>query len=145
MKENDLIARAETRIEGSREHVWEVLTNPEAAKQYMFGATIKTDWKEGSSITWQGEWKGQSYKDKGTIVKAVPFSLLQYTHFSPLTGEDDKPENYHTVTISLLDESGKTKVVLTQDGNKTQQAMQHSQENWKLMLDKLKQLVENHL
>jgi uncharacterized protein YndB with AHSA1/START domain len=101
------------------------------------------NWKKGSSITWQGEWKGQTYRDKGTILAVVPFSLLQYTHFSPLTGEEDKPENYHTVTISLAEENGSTNVVLTQNGNKTEEARLHSEKNWTAMLAGLKQVVED--
>ena len=41
--------------------------NPEAIKQYMFGTNVVTDWREGSPITWKGEWQGKSYEDKGVM------------------------------------------------------------------------------
>jgi hypothetical protein len=63
----------------------------------MFG----TDWKEGSPIVWQGEWQGKAYQDKGTILKIDQERVLQYSHFSPLSGQPDVPESYHTVTIEL--------------------------------------------
>ena len=45
--------------------VWEALTNPEIVKKYFFGTNVKTDWKVGSPIIWEGEWEGKSYRDKG--------------------------------------------------------------------------------
>ncbi|HEX9242589.1 MAG TPA: SRPBCC domain-containing protein, partial [Anaeromyxobacter sp.] len=53
------------------------------------------------------------------------------------------PENYHTVTIELSSGSGGTQVVLTQDNNATEEAKQHSQENWEMMLAGLKKLLES--
>jgi hypothetical protein len=65
-----------------------------------------------------------------------------YTHFSPLAGKPDLPENYHTVSIRLVDEAGATRVQLSQDGNADDDARRHSEENWRQMLAGLKQYVE---
>src|SRR6188768_452705 len=113
MKQLNLIARAGITIRSTADTVWDALTSPYLISKYMFGATVTSDWEEGSSISWKGEWKGKPYEDKGTILKFTPYDLLQYSHFSPLSGLPDKPENYHKVTIRLKETKGETKVSLT--------------------------------
>jgi uncharacterized protein YndB with AHSA1/START domain len=137
-----LIAKASVTINAPTRKVWEWLINPEQIKQYMFDTTVESDWREGSSITWKGEWEGKSYEDKGTILQLEPGGVLQYSHFSPLSGLPDEPENYHTVTIRLSDEGGQTGVSLEQDKNPTEEARDHSQKNWESMLEALKKLLE---
>jgi uncharacterized protein YndB with AHSA1/START domain len=139
---SDLIAHASVVIKASANEVWRGLTDPEAIKKYMFGATVASGWKEGDSILWKGEWKGKSFEDKGRVLRSEPNHLLQYTHYSPLSGADDVPSNYHTVTIALTSEDEGVWVALTQDKNETDQARQHSEKNWRMMLEGLKKYVE---
>ena len=140
--DKNLIARASVTINAPSARVWDALANPEAIKQYMFGANVVTDWHEGSPISWKGEWQGKSYEDKGVILQFKPTRILQYSHFSPLSGLPDKPENYHTVTIELLGERNQTRVSLTQDNNTTEGAREHSEKNWGMMLAALKKFSE---
>src|SRR5512142_1008907 len=93
----NLIARASIRISAPSDKVWDALVNPQAIHQYMFGTTVVSDWREGSPITWQGEWQGKPYQDKGVILQLIPGKKIRYSHFSPLSGQPDRPENYHTV------------------------------------------------
>src|SRR5690349_9759659 len=140
----NLIAKAETTLNAPVKKVWEALTNPDIIKKYMFGSTVTSGWTKGSKITWKGEWEGKPYEDKGEILEIIPSKKLRYTHFSPLTGQEDKPENYHTVDITLNDSGNQTHILLTQDNNATEAARQHSQKNWQMMLESLKKiLVEN--
>jgi uncharacterized protein YndB with AHSA1/START domain len=119
------------------------LTNPAKVKQYMHGTEMSTDWKEGSPISWKGEWKGRSYEDKGTVLAVEPQKLLKYTHWSPMGGSEDKPENYHTVTYELEGEDGKTTLTLTQDNNPSQkEADKMASDNWGPVLNGLKETVE---
>jgi uncharacterized protein YndB with AHSA1/START domain len=130
-------------IDATRERVWEALTDPEKVKQYMHGTEMSTDWKEGSPIVWKGEWKGRSYEDKGTVLAVEPQKLLKYTHWSPMGGSEDKPENYHTVTYELAGEDGKTTLTLTQDNNASQEeADKMATDNWGPVLNGLKETVE---
>jgi uncharacterized protein YndB with AHSA1/START domain len=142
MSSNNHTAKAEATINAPIDSVWEAIVNPEKIKKYMFGATVKTDWKPGSPITWQGEWQGKPYEDKGQILDITPNKRLQYSHYSPLTGEADKPENYHTVTIDLSGDADQTKITLTQDGNKDEEGKKHAAENWAQMLKELKKNCE---
>jgi uncharacterized protein YndB with AHSA1/START domain len=139
---NDLIAKAAITIDAPAERVWDALTDPEAIKQYMFGSNVVSDWREGGPIVWQGEWQGKPYEDRGVILKLTPERILQYSHFSPLSGLPDTAENYHTVTVELATEGAQTRVVLTQDYNATQEEREHSEQNWTLVLQGLKQLLE---
>jgi uncharacterized protein YndB with AHSA1/START domain len=123
--------------------VWDALTNPAKVKQYMHGTDMTTDWKVGSPIAWKGEWKGQSYVDKGTVLAFEPQRHLTYTHWSPMGGSEDKPENYHTVTDELTEDGGKTTLTLTQDNNATQaEADTMAENNWGPMLQGLKEVAE---
>ncbi len=137
-----LIAKASISINASVGKVWDALTDPEVIRQYMFGTNVISDWKQGSPIVWKGEWQGKKYEDRGVILKLEPERLIQYSHFSPLSGKPDLPENYHTVTIELVSHGVETAVSLSQDNNETEQAREHSEENWKMMLASLKKLLE---
>ena len=137
-----LVATAETEIDAAPSRVWRALTDPDLIEQYMFGARVITDWKPGSSIVWKGEYEGKAYEDKGEVLEVVPERRLKVTHFSPLGGKDDVPENYHTLTYELEGSNGTTHVSLSQDNNPTHEAAEHSRANWESMLSGLKATVE---
>jgi uncharacterized protein YndB with AHSA1/START domain len=137
-----LISKASTTINAPAEKVWDALTNPEIVKQYFFGTNQQSDWKPGSDITWTGEWEGKQYKDKGKILDAVPGKRLQYTYFSSMMGEEDKPENYRTVTFDLAGNGNTTEIAITQDNNKSEESRAHSEQNWNMILESLKKLLE---
>jgi uncharacterized protein YndB with AHSA1/START domain len=109
----------------------------------MFGSEVTSDWKVGSTITYAGEYEGKKYEDHGTILEIRPPGLLRSTHFSPLSGKPDVPENYHEITYTLLSEGEGTRVELTQDNNDSEAEAEHSAANWKQMLDSLKSVVES--
>ena len=138
----DLIAQASTTIHAPASKVWDALTRPDLIKRYFFGTNVVTDWKVGSPIYYRGEWQGRSYEDKGTILEVEPDRKLVSTHWSPLSGVPDRPENYHTVSYLLSEHNGMTDVTIQQDHNASADEQQHSAENWRMVLDGLKKLVE---
>lgn len=139
----DHVARARITIDAPTPKVWAALVDPAAIKQYLFGTNCVSDWKQGSTIVWKGEWQGKRYEDKGVVLQAAPGRQLQYTHFSPLSGLPDVPESYHTVTVELFAEGGaRTRVELSQDNNPTPQAREHSEGNWGAVLAGLKKYAE---
>jgi uncharacterized protein YndB with AHSA1/START domain len=137
-----LVAQASATLNAPATEVWDALIKPERIKRYMFGTTVVSDFKPGSPITFKGEWEGKPYEDKGVIQKVEPLRRLQYTHFSPLSGQPDVPESYHTVTIELAEQGKATKVTLSQDNNATEKEKTHSEKNWAMMLEGLKQEVK---
>ncbi|MEV4260478.1 SRPBCC family protein [Kribbella sp. NPDC049584] len=133
------VAVAETDIDAPAARVWEVLTSPEKLKELWFGAEVETDWQVGSPITWSGEWEGKPYQDKGEILAVDPGRLLKLTHYSPLTGQPDVPENYHTLTYEL---TGDTHLKLSQDNNASEEEAKHSQGMWEMLVTKVKEAAE---
>ena len=137
-----LVAEASVSIAAPAARIWDALVSPQLIKQFMFGTTVVSDWQQGSPISWKGEWKGKPYEDKGVILKVEPRRLLQYSHYSPLSGLPDAPENRHTVTILLSEAGAQTRVSLSQDNNAGKEARAHSEKNWKAMLEALKKLLQ---
>ena len=137
-----LIANAQIDINTPIARVWQALVSPDMIKQYMFGTTAVSDWREGAPIVWNGMWEGKPYEDKGVILKMQPDHLLQFSHFSPLSGQPDVPENYHTVTIALSSTEIGTHVNLSQDNNASDEDREHSEHNWGMMLASLKKFLE---
>ena len=98
--------------------------------------------EKGSEIVWKGEWKGNKYEDKGIILKIEHEKLIEYSHYSPLAGKPDTPENYHKVSIELIEQNGNTLLKLSQDHNESEQERLHSESNWNMMLELIKKLLE---
>ncbi len=137
-----LTANSAVVIKSEPAEVWAAITNPVLLSKAFFGARVVTNWREGSPITFSGEWNGKPYKDKGTIMKVVPNRLLEYTHWSPLSGTPDEPENYHTVTFKLTPSEGGTELALRQSNVNDESEREHSEKTWALMLGNIKKLVE---
>ncbi len=139
---NEFIAKATTTINAPASKVWDALTEPELIKQYMFGTDVISDWKVGSPITYRGEWQGKTFEDKGKVLEVKREESLISTHWSPLSGVPDSPENYHTVAYHLSEKDGKTEVTITQDNNANEQEKAESEKIWRQMLEGLKNLLE---
>jgi uncharacterized protein YndB with AHSA1/START domain len=137
-----LVARATIIINASTSKVWSALTQPDLIKQYLFGTEVTTDWQVGSPITYKGQWEGKTYEDKGRILQIEPGRLLVSTFWSSLSGLPDVPENYKTVGYELSTEGGGTRLTITQDNNDTLEEANHSEQNWKMVLDSMKKLLE---
>jgi uncharacterized protein YndB with AHSA1/START domain len=142
MRKN-LAATATVSIAADKSQVWDALVTPAAIKQYMFGAVVQSDWKVGSTITWSGEMKGKKYEDRGEILRFDPPQTLAYSHFSPMSGKPDQPENHHTVIIQLSGTGYPTNVFLSQDNNPDEKSKAESARNWSVMLEGLKEYVES--
>ncbi|HET6544721.1 MAG TPA: SRPBCC family protein [Chryseolinea sp.] len=138
----NLIAKASTSISAPASRVWEALTNPELIKKYLFGTQAVSDWKEGSSLEFKGEWEGKKYLDKGIILKSEPEKLFQYTYLSSFSNLPDLPENYSNVTYELFEEDGETTLTVKQENVANEAARKHSEKNWEYVLKTLKDLLE---
>ena len=141
------VARAEIVVDAKPEAVWRALTTPATLKQFFFGSDVSADWRAGGEIRFRGEWQGRAYEDKGTIEVFEPPRRLVYTHFSPLSGAPDRPENYHVVTYALRPAPGGTAVVLTQARHDdaappSAEARAEFAKNWTMVLESLKRVVE---
>lgn len=136
------VARLSLTIHAPIGEVWNALRDPEMIRQYMFGTIVRSGWRSGDIITWEGEWQGKPYKDHGKIIVSEDCHRLVYTHFSPLSGKPDLPENYHTITFELDGDGKRTIVTLSQDNNRNEQDREHAEKNWMMVLEKLKSILE---
>jgi uncharacterized protein YndB with AHSA1/START domain len=140
---NKYTAQARITIQAPVSKVWQALVNPEIIKQYLFDTDVITDWQVGSPIIYRGEWQGKPFEDKGKVLRHEPEKVLVSTHWSPLSGAPDRPENYHTVTYTLSDKGDSTEITITQDNNSTEQEKAHSEQNWNTVLENMRQLLES--
>jgi uncharacterized protein YndB with AHSA1/START domain len=141
MKSN-ITGNASVTIDAPVEKVWDALTKPELIKKYFFGTDTETDWKVGSPIRFSGEYQGKKYHDKGTILAIEQNKLIQYKYWSSMSGIEDKPENYVTITYRLSGDNQKTKLEITQENIPDEKTKKHSEENWQMVLGNLKKMVE---
>lgn len=141
MKKN-FVCETSITIDADTSQVWKAITTPRLIKKYLFGTNARSEWKEGSVITYEGEYEGKAYKDKGVIKKLEPEKIFQSTYWSSMGGKDDKPENYNLVTYKLTPKNGKTVVTLSQDNIQSEKEKEHMLENWKMTLKSLKKVVE---
>lgn len=141
MNENN-ISKSSIKIQASPALVWDALVNKEIAKKYFHGAEVWASWEEGSPITFKGEFNGNKYEEKGVILKVVPESLLQYSHWSPFDGLPDEPENYRTWTFNIADGSGDAILSVSEDNIPTEAKKLRSDEFWNEVLQTIKRIVE---
>ena len=139
----NLVATQSIEIKAKADKVWDVLTNPEIIRVYLFGTETITDWKIGSEILFQGEYDGQHYKDKGIVIENIQYKILSYKYWSGFSGLEDKIENYSliTYTIESLEEK-KVKFTWTQQGFASSDGQCHAEQGLKTMLEQIKNLAE---
>jgi uncharacterized protein YndB with AHSA1/START domain len=135
-------ATAQVDVAATPERVWAALTDPEQIAVYMQGSKVTTSWEVGTPITWDGEYDGRAYQDKGEVLTYDEPNVLSVTHYSPMMGQPDEPENYHTLVYTLTADGDRTHLELTQDGNESEEQAQQFSQNWQSMLDGLKAHVE---
>lgn len=142
MDRQGYVAEQTVMIKADIHKVWEALTTHSIIKQYLFGTEVTSDWKKGSSIVYRGEWQGKPYEDKGVIVEIVQDRFLDTTYWSGMSGLPDTPENYKRVVYTLAMDAQGTKLTVSQDNNATEAEKNHSTENWKIVLNLMKDILE---
>lgn len=147
---NELVVKNSITINAPTSTVWDLLTNPEQTKKYMFGCETVSDWQPGSPLLWRMEHEGKEMVAvKGHIVEIQPEKRLVYTVFDPNSTMPDIPENYLTVTYELTPEFGQTVLTVTQgdyntvaDGERRYQESYNNGEGWNPILVEIKKVVE---
>jgi len=142
IKDEELQTRSSITIAAPIEEVWDALTTPALIRKWFFGVETKTDWKAGSPLVHTGMWQDKPYEDKGTILRIEPPRLLVHTHWSPLSGVPDSPENYEEVTWALTGHDGKTEVTVTEVNLPSEEAKAASEAAWKTVLSNLRGVLE---
>jgi len=139
---NKFVAETSITIEATAAEVWKAITTPSLVKKWLMGTHVTTDWKVGSAISYEGEYDGRKYHDKGIIRKMEPEKVFQSTFWSSASGKADEPENYNLVTYTLNGAFEKTIVTITQDNVASGEEQEHVAGSWKAVLRRLKEVVE---
>ena len=148
--ENELFVKNSITIDAPAEKVWDILTNPDQTKKYMFGCETVSDWKQGSSLLWRGNYEGKEMVFvKGDIVDIDPGKYLAYTTIDPNSTIDDISGNYLTVTYSLSENNSQTLLTVTQgdytkvaDGERRYKEASNNGEGWNPILVEIKKIAE---
>ena len=135
-------------IDAPVETVWDLLTNPEKTKLYMYGCEVVCDWKLGDEMLWRGSTDDIIYV-KGKLVDYEEGTQLAYTVIDPNGDYPDIPENYLTVTYQLEEQNDKTHLSVSQ-GDYSQVADGEKRYNdsaqaggWQSVLEKIKEIAES--
>jgi len=113
----ELIVKNVIKINADAAKVWDVLTNPQQTKKYMFGCETVSDWEQGSPLLWKGTHEGNEMVFvKGYILEIVPKRFLRYSVIDPNAAYPDVPENYLSVQYKVEQQNGVTILTVIQDG-----------------------------
>jgi uncharacterized protein YndB with AHSA1/START domain len=143
--QHDLIVTGSVEVNADPEKVWDAMTNPEIIKEYLFGTQTITDWQPGSEIMFQGEY-GENlefkYRDKGIVLRNIPFKVISYTYWSGFSGLEDKPDNYGIVTYSINNTGQQTRLTWTQEGYANDEGYERAQSGMEAFLNQIKGVME---
>ncbi|HEY5824458.1 MAG TPA: SRPBCC family protein [Cyclobacteriaceae bacterium] len=139
---NKLVVTKSVTVKAKKSQVWDALTNPEMIKKYFFGTETESDFKKGSPIYYRGVWEGKSYEDKGTIFEIEKEKLFKHDYWSSMSGTEDKPENYATITYTLSGNDGNVTLAVTQTNVASEEQKEHSEKNWEMVFQGMKELIE---
>ena len=142
-----------TYIKTTPEQLWQALTDPTFTQRY-WGATFGSDWKVGSSMTW--EYGGVTIADPAQVVlESEPYRRLAYTwqtvtpEFAKVVGFDDEyvaklaAERRSKVSFEIEPVGQGVKLTVVHDDFDPGSAMLESISNgWPLILASLKTLLE---
>lgn len=130
-------------IDASPEVVWDVVTNRNKIKLFLYGTNTSTDWKVGSPILFEGEYQGMTYKDKGNVIENVLNEKIKYNYWSMMSKTEDLPENYSLITYSIDKISEKqVKFTWLQEGFTSKQGCDHTDKTLMSMLEQIKKIAE---
>ncbi|NER14686.1 hypothetical protein GWK08_14615 [Leptobacterium flavescens] len=143
-----MIVKKEILFKATKEKVWDLLTNPEMTKQYMFGCEVLSSWKKGDPILWKG--KTEDGKEviyvKGVIGEINVGEKLSFSMFDPNMGIEDIPENYVNLTYELEEDQEGTLLKLSQGDfagvAQSRKRYEDTVKGWEMVLPLMKELLE---
>jgi uncharacterized protein YndB with AHSA1/START domain len=141
---SDQMSASTIDINATADRVWRALTDPGLVKQWQYGSTLITDWIVGASIRYVAEWEGETVEQWGTILEFRPTTLIRYSLFAPRPDLEDQPENYFTMSYSLEEIDGVTRLTVSQHDPRARSTSHTGDEDVENpILQALKDLVES--
>lgn len=124
--------------------IWQTLTDTTLMAQWLSDddITINTTWELQAPITFTGTWHHGIFNDKGVVLKFEKEKILQYSHFSRISGLSDIPENYLVVTFRLTPAGNETILNLNTENIRDYETYGHWNFYWTVTLGIIKRLAE---
>lgn len=150
MKKETMFVKERVLLLAGQEKVWDLLLNPKYTVQYMFGCELVSDWKVGSTVSWNTKSEdGQVITlVEGHVIEFIEGSKVVFTTFDPHSGMDNIPANHVTLTYETEVQGSSTLLKITQgdfakvvDGEKR---YLESQQGWtQVVLPLMQELLSN--
>lgn len=139
----EYIVRKKITIKADRMKVWDALTNPDKTKRYFYNCEVRSDWKPGSPIIFEGQMEGKPLELKGEIIAVEPGTLLKYrlNHHSETAAANVRGYSIVTDFLQEGDSPGETVLQIVDDIG-SEEGFEKSEKGWDMVLTGLKQLVE---
>jgi uncharacterized protein YndB with AHSA1/START domain len=127
-------------IKAEPEVIWEALTTPEFTRRYFHATDIKSDWKEGSVVTYFNQ--DGSVAVEGEVLTSNPpleLSITWHVHYNEVA----KKEEASKVTFQLEQVEDATKLTLTHENfPENSVVFPEISKGWIAILCNLKTLLE---
>ncbi len=140
-------------IEAAPGLVWAALTGLDAGEQWR-NADFETDWTIGVPFEIMAKMGEKTHRDTGRVLRFEPPRVLEYSHWSSMTGLPDTPESRSTIKISLDPRDRVTLLTLEQQVPPSpvtrgtgweigpESGWKHWEFYWRVTLPVLKEVVE---
>ncbi|HYC84084.1 MAG TPA: SRPBCC domain-containing protein, partial [Chryseosolibacter sp.] len=141
---NDLVVTRSLLLNADPLKVWEILTHPDHFDLAIFNCRMNSDWKQGSTITWRGNYQKRDVVFNGVVMDVVPGRVLKFSAFDPHGGNEGYPENYIHVCYTLVPRKEGTDLQVTLSNfNSEEMRAQIAAEEWDFnVLPRIRSLAE---
>jgi len=139
--DKNLIIKKERLVKADSKKIWDTITEPTTDWNGVVIET-KSEWKPNSEIIFSFVWEGKPYSDKGIIIDFEIEKKFSHTYWSAFSGLPDEKVNYSKVQYELIPTDIGTILKLTHSDFATETMYQHSDKNWEVTLDKIKEQCE---
>ncbi len=123
-------------IKASAEKLWDALTQSEYTRQYLWGMSVESDWKAGSTI--RGFMDDGTTCSEGTVLKSEPGKILSQA--SVIIGPDGKSSGKSTITYEIEKHGDVCKLIVTHEHNS--ETHKNAMMGWEMCISSLKSLLE---
>jgi uncharacterized protein YndB with AHSA1/START domain len=120
--------------------IWDALTKSEFTKQFFFGRTVESDWKQGSQ--WRLVMPDGKTDVAGEVLVSDPPHKLQVTWI--VEWLDDAPKDPTIITYEIEQIGDLAKLTMTQHTNAKipRKYLEAGRQGWAAILSSLKSLLE---
>lgn len=134
-------------FEADQDAVWDLITNPNKTKQYMFGCEIVSTWVKGDKVDWvtQDDKGNKLVVVTGRVKKVIPGQQLHFDLFDPNIGYEDIPGNYIDMIYTLEAKATSTLLHMQQGpftgAENAEKRYKESEAGWDMVIDLMKKAI----